>query len=103
METKKLTCSAPQCGYWREESGCSRDENADNGRDICERGEERCEYQTFIVVEGGNVIGAYSDKPEISVEVLDLDNSQVDTEDENALDKMRQRIETITEKYHQIH
>ena len=94
---------APQCGYWREDCGCSLDENANNGAVICDMGEERCENQIFVIVDGGLVANIYSDKPssDLSVELLDLDNARVE-DDENALAKMRKRITEIEEKYHHI-
>lgn len=101
MDNKKLNCQAPQCGYWREDNGCSINNDANNGQEICDKGEARYEHQVFVVVEGGNVISVYSDNPDISVDVLDLDNARADTENEDALDEMRQRIEEIEEKYHQ--
>ena len=103
-ETKKLNCRAPQCGYWREDSGCSLDEHADNGEEICGKGEERYENQIFVIVEGGLVQAIYSDKPpsDLSVEYLDIDNAKADDENENALTEMRERIEVIEGRYHQI-
>ena len=103
MDKGKLNCQAPQCSYWRENCGCSCDRNADNGQLVCDKGEERYEYQIFVVVEGGNVIGVYSDKPEINVELCDLDNARADTENENALDDTQKRFDEIAEKYHHIY
>jgi transcription elongation factor Elf1 len=103
MAKKKLNCQSPQCGYWREATGCSIDENADNDALICEKGEERCEYQIFVVVEGGLVNSVFSDKPDIAVEVLDLDAAGQDSENEDVKDEMRERIENIETKYHQLY
>ena len=105
MDKKKLNCQTPQCGYWREDIGCSLNDEADNGDSICGKGEERYANQVFVIVDGGLVSNVYSDKPpsDLSVEVLDLDNAREDAEDENALDDMRKRIEEISEKYHHIY
>jgi len=105
MDNKKMNCRAPQCGYWREECGCSVNEAADNGYDICEKGEERCENQLFVIVDGGLVQSIYSDKPssELAVEILDLDNAEVDEDNENALDEMRRRVGKIEAMYHHIY
>ena len=103
MSNKKLNCQAPQCGYWREETGCSINDAADNGREICEKGEGRYGCQIFVVVEGGLVTGVCSDNPDVSVEVLDIDNASQDTENENALDETRQRIEEINELYYPVY
>lgn len=102
MENKKLNCETPQCGCWNENNGCTIDENVNNGQLICEKGEERYEHQIFVVVEAGNVISTYSDKPEINVKILDLDNAKYDNDNKNSADEMRERIDQIEERYHQI-
>ena len=99
----ELNCQAPQCGYWREESGCSINDAANNGMDICDRGEARYENQIFIVVDDGNFTSVFSDNPDIAVKVFDYDNARYDGENEDAFDEMRVRVEEIEAKYHSLY
>jgi transcription elongation factor Elf1 len=101
--TTKLNCKAPQCGYWRDEIGCSLNGEAGNGKEICDKGEARYEHQVFIIVDGGNVTAVYSDNPDIAIEVLDYDNARHDEENEDALDEMSTRVDGIEAKYHTLY
>jgi len=99
MDNKKLNCYVSQCSYWDETCGCTKNENADNGREPCGEFEEIYEYKTFVIVERGKVIGIYADKPDIAIEILDLDGGG----DPEADDDLRRRAEDIAEKYHEIY
>ena len=102
-EIKKLNCYASQCCFWDETCGCTKKDDADNGRELCSVGEELYEYKIFVIVDGGMVSGVYSDKPDIAVEILDFDCARQDGENENALDEMRNRVENIEAKYHMLY
>jgi len=99
MNRTKLDCYASQCCYWDEACGCTKKESADNGCEPCGEFEELYEYKVYVIVERGMVAGIYANKPDISIEILDLDGN----EDSEKDGELRKRTKEIEEKYHELY
>ena len=95
-------CDTPDCIHWND-GACVKGTSVTIQEHHCVDYEQRLSPSLAIVVEGGNLQAVYATPSlaGVDVELLDLDNAKVGSDEEGA--STRRRVEEVEQSYTQIY
>lgn len=103
MNSHEFECDTPDCRFWDEENGCTKQASVTIQEHCCCDFEEKPHDKIFIVVNKGAVECVYTTlKADVRVELIDLDAAAVNGDDPDALCNARESMEHIEAHHRQI-
>jgi len=103
MNRHEFECDTPECRFWDEENGCTKQTSVTIQEHCCCDFEEKPHDKIFIVVSGGAVQCVFTTlEADVRAELIDLDNAAADGDNPDALTNARESIEFIEAHHRQI-